>query len=120
MEFPSPCGEMGMKRDWQWRKRKDRSRLVSVPLRGNGYETFGFNQPSTSPVSVSVPLRGNGCETGATTTVKKTVNRFPSPCGVMGVKHRGVEYVPQQNISVSVPLRGNGCETGRAPLPPKG
>ncbi len=38
---------------------------------------------------------------------------FPSPCGVMGVKHIGYnsDYRGCWAILVSVPLRGNGCET---------
>ena len=42
-----------------------------------------------------------------------TVAVFPSPCGVMGVKHNANLLFRSSLPSpeVSVPLRGNGCET---------
>ncbi len=60
--FPSPCGELGMKPQPQtsmlWQ------RIVSVPLRGIGYETpktqFFYKSHCSK---VSVPLQGDGCET---------------------------------------------------------
>ena len=91
----------------------DQPRVVSVPLRGNGYETFlNLSQIKADPILVSVPLRGNGYETGSEPTldaVKKIVSvplrgngyetkiydwcdrqcretEFPSPCGEMGMK----------------------------------
>ncbi len=37
--------------------------MVSVPLRGNGFETRWMESWETSIGKVSVPLRGNGFET---------------------------------------------------------
>ncbi len=38
--------------------------IVSVPLRGNGCETyFADEKDDAVTITVSVPLRGNGCET---------------------------------------------------------
>ena len=67
LAFPSPCGVMGVK--------------PSINLLN--LETL------TYIILVSVPLRGNGCETiSVSETGQNTgANGFPSPCGVMGVKH---------------------------------
>ncbi len=42
--------------------------------------------------NVSVPLRGNGCETVGTDYPLETLIKFPSPCGVMGVKQNEKNY----------------------------
>ena len=38
-------------------------------------------------------------------------DKFPSPCGVMGVKQFKISIRVEAFKFVSVPLRGNGCET---------
>ena len=61
--FPSPCGEMGMKLETA---AQDQTSIffVSVPLRGNGYETLSKNRYAW---------------------IQKIL-KFPSPCGEMGMK----------------------------------
>ncbi len=62
--FPSPCGEMVMKNVWVRSNIKKLLKLVSVPLRGNGYEKQSI---SRIPSEVSIT--------------------FPSPCGEMVMKN---------------------------------
>ncbi len=62
--------------------------IVSVPLRGNGFETTKSPQPPRwTAIKVSVPLRGNGFET------------------------YDLRELCNNSSYVSVPLRGNGFET---------
>ncbi len=63
--------------------------------------------------SVSVPLRGNGYETGfGVESLVEQTELFPSPCGEMGMKHAAEAFQLEQFYNkVSVPLRGNGYET---------
>ena len=88
--------------------------VVSVPLRGNGFETVcisDWKMVGYMSGRVSVPLRGNGFETvNYFFQRERTKVRFPSPCGVMGLKP---DSAPVQTVGtvVSVPLRGNGFET---------
>ena len=61
---------------------------------------------------VSVPLRGNGFETEGLTVITNGSAAFPSPCGVMGLKQRRCKNSSTLSLeAVSVPLRGNGFET---------
>ena len=73
--------------------------LVSVPLRGSGYESweayeaiFNFLVPL-----VSVPLRGSGYERGLFEFQERRLELlFPSPCGevVMKALHRSSQPSP--------------------------
>ena len=63
--FPSPCGDLVMKlsKDFELASTKI-DILVSVPLRGFGYETIRLLLAGAiTPLLVSVPLRGFGYET---------------------------------------------------------
>ena len=61
-EFPSPCGDMVLKSDLP-EGETDRERIVSVPLRGYGFEIGIYTGGSDSRRDgVSVPLRGYGFE----------------------------------------------------------
>ena len=64
------------------------SKFVSVPLRGNGYESIGLSHGKShlNLSMVSVPLRGNGYETKVLSRYKAIAETFPSPCGEMGMK----------------------------------
>ena len=61
-EFPSPCGVMGLKQTKNFTCLFDNYN-VSVPLRGNGFETVKPDFVGNYSSLVSVPLRGNGFET---------------------------------------------------------
>ena len=63
-------------------------------------------------MNVSVPLRGNGRETAVGRNTTTATTMFPSPCGVMVVKHLKILRRLENANRVSVPLRGNGRETG--------
>ena len=89
--FPSPCGVMGLKRILVslFALLIAASFGVSVPLRGNGFETPARKNKSCKLGcnEVSVPLRGNGFETqGDSLSSNQNGKLFPSPCGVMGLK----------------------------------
>ncbi len=93
---------------------------VSVPLRGNGYETGNITNVNTNTsTSVSVPLRGNGYET------EKNNSHFFGKKKKVSVPLRGngyetitfqLELSCDEALFVSVPLRGNGYETSNSPL----
>ena len=82
--------------------------VVSVPLRGNGFETVcisDWKMVGYMSGRVSVPLRGNGFETAAFLGAFFLLAfLFPSPCGVMGLK---------QSITF---FHGNGQRLGFRPL----
>ncbi len=59
--------------------------LVSVPLRGNGRESWLIST-TVSAAQVSVPLRGNGRERGLSDNTSYFLQQFQSPCGEMVVK----------------------------------
>jgi hypothetical protein len=91
LEFPSPCGEMGMKHDIKCSIWVFKPGDVSVPLWGNGYETRWIKKSSVrAGLRVSVPLWGNGYETLRSELtlclVVQLLILFPSPCGEMGMK----------------------------------
>ena len=77
---------------WVWNKHPrdggSLSKFVSVPLRGNGYESIGLSHGKShlNLSMVSVPLRGNGYETKVLSRYKAIAETFPSPCGEMGMK----------------------------------
>ena len=89
---------------------------VSVPLRGNGRETRLRSSPLSlhrlimefpSPCGVMVVKHGT-----IEISVTKATRGFPSPCGVMVVKLSIVQVQKRVDLYiVSVPLRGNGRET---------
>ena len=60
--------------------------VVSVPLRGYGFEMTIRLSESVTEVGVSVPLRGYGFEILVTNLFPLTLQRFPSPCGDMVLK----------------------------------
>ena len=68
-------------------------RIVSVPLRGNGYEKRrNCISESVDDRLVSVPLRGNGYEKLSflqnVVPISRLIEVFPSPCGEMGMKNK--------------------------------
>ena len=79
--FPSPCGEMGMKLGFRCQVLSRSRKKVSVPLRGNGYETVPFLWAFSLRLlpMVSVPLRGNGYETAIVSQDQNGVDRSFRP-----------------------------------------
>ena len=83
--------------------------LVSVPLRGFGYETttktYRFSEQFG--LEVSVPLRGFGYETGGHAyPVWFGDFRFPSPCGDLVMKRINVAGINPVLDSCFRPLAG--------------
>ena len=61
--------------------------VVSVPLRGCGFEIPKDAPLSTSLITVSVPLRGCGFEIiNLSDALSVDTDKFPSPCGDVVLK----------------------------------
>ena len=63
---------------------------------------------------VSVPVRGNGFESPSDPSAaqKTSTGKFPSPLGVMDLKEGQIQLMEvYTDIKVSVPVRGNGFES---------
>ena len=107
--------------------------IVSVPLRGYGFEIYQRFRQWRGAHGVSVPLRGYGFEILLCFLLKGGRKTFPSPCGDMVLKWQyihvnrlwarrfrplaGIWFWNNQRIRgwhrstrVSVPLRGYGFE----------
>ena len=116
-------------------KRADVNKIVSVPLRGCGFEIDQKCKHLHHPQRVSVPLRGCGFEMICLAELMARMPKgFPSPCGDVvlkwdistrdgnitkivsvplrgcGFEMRQVVLLSPQLLSVSVPLRGCGFE----------
>ena len=90
----------------QWRIQ----RIVSVPLRGYGFEIILLEPTRKLSIIVSVPLRGYGFEILCCVCLDSLV-LFPSPCGDMVLKSPvALSYAANVINGVSVPLRGYGFE----------
>ena len=90
--------------------------IVSVPLRGNGYETQGTSHfVNNGFKAFPSPCGEMGMKQDKLQLAGEFsdwFNGFPSPCGEMGMKlTSGWEEVAGNKETVSVPLRGNGHET---------
>ena len=111
--FPSPCGDVVLKSvPCVW---PHQGTLVSVPLRGYGFEMLVYEYeghyywefPSPCGDVVLKLCRDSGLCRAST---------FPSPCGDVVLK--SPTAVQSSDIgSVSVPLRGCGFEMSALPMP---
>ena len=85
------------------RRKSLMSFIVSVPVRGNGRETVVKNQEEKRyAFIVSVPVRGNGRETKLFYHAFKMFGTlFPSPCGEMVVKLFCTFQIPKTSQNTS-------------------
>ncbi len=88
VRFQSPCGEEGLKDLKAILLLVVLVMLVSIPLRGRGFESRAENA-----------ITGQGIEV------------FQSPCGEEGLKEHLFVTVLPKNGAVSIPLRGRGFES---------
>ena len=86
--------------------------MVSVPLRGNGFETGNGANWQLGGVWFPSPCGVMGLKPGLYLISDfRAPEVFPSPCGVMGLKRTNNQRLSPRQTKVSVPLRGNGFET---------
>ncbi len=90
--FPSPCGEMVMKNQFTTVRRQNSPKfpkIVSVPLRGNGYEKPIGDFPSEPEIVLFPSPCGEMVMKNAYINYggKLLLKMFPSPCGEMVMKN---------------------------------
>ena len=82
---------------------------VSVPLRGNGYKELLQGEELGRKDRVSVPLRGNGYKEPfiAVRPILFISDKFPSPCGEMGIRNSDVHATAHEVVHLRFrPLAG--------------